>query len=225
MFMSNFIFLKKINEDLFKIISEAEKLFRDEYFEQSIIQIRRFAENLCRDLLKDKLLPDETFDSMINRLKDISFEDVRMQEFTEDLFFIKKQGNVSAHSSKSINDGKIAIECLERAYEIAVFYSNIKKGYDKKLDKSLFSEELLMTGKQSSQATLQEKYTDVLEQTRENNSKKASAPTKKVKNQKNPKRMSNNRISKKDSKNKTLIIVVLVHIILISLCCYFYLNK
>ena len=41
--MSNFSFMEKIDADLFKIISEAEKLYRDEYFEQSIIQMRRFS--------------------------------------------------------------------------------------------------------------------------------------------------------------------------------------
>lgn len=38
--MSNFEFLKQINKDLFKIAAEAEELFRDEYFEQSITQTR-----------------------------------------------------------------------------------------------------------------------------------------------------------------------------------------
>lgn len=168
--MSNFLFLKKNNENLFNIISEAEKLFRDEYFEQSIVQIRRFAENICRDLLQDKLIPDETFDSMINRIKDNSFGNMRMKEFTEDLFFLKKHGNISAHSSTANKDGKIALECLERSYEISVFYSNLKYGYNNKLDKSVFSEEILMTGKQSSSNLLKEKYSTELEKTRKNSS-------------------------------------------------------
>lgn len=164
--MSNFVFLKKNNENLFNIISEAEKLFRDEYFEQSVVQTRRFAENICRDLLQDKVLADETFDSMINRIKDKSFGNMRMQEYAEDLYFLKKHGNNSAHSSVSIKDGKIALECLERAYEIAIFYSNVKYGYNKKLDKSVFSEEVLMTGNATSSKLLKEKYSTELEKTR-----------------------------------------------------------
>lgn len=164
--MSNFIFLKKNNENLFNIISEAEKLFRDEYFEQVIIQVRRFAENICKDLLQEKILPDETFDSMINRIKDKSFGDIRMKEFTDDLYFLKKHGNISAHSSVACKDGEIALECLERAYEISVFYSNVKYGYNKRLDKSVFSEEVLMTGQKSSPKLLKEKYSEELKKSR-----------------------------------------------------------
>ncbi len=168
--MSNFIFLKKNNENLYNIISEAEKLFADEYFEQAVVQSRRFAENLCKDLLQENVLPDETFDSMINRLKDKSFGNIRMQEFTDDLYFLKKQGNNSVHSAVAVKDGKIALECMERAYEIAVFYSNVKYGYNKKLDKSVFSEEILMTGKASSSGKLKEKYSTELKKTRKTSS-------------------------------------------------------
>lgn len=147
--MSNFLFLKKNNEKLYNIIIEAECLFRDEYFEQCMVQIRRFAENLCRDLMEDKVLPEDNFDTMIEKIKDNSFDNIRMQELAQDLYFIKKQGNVSAHSSNATKDGELALDCLERAYEIAIFYHNTKFGYDKKLDKTVFSEELLMTGKKT----------------------------------------------------------------------------
>lgn len=164
--MSNFIFLKKNNENLFNIISEAEKLFRDEYFEQVVIQVRRFAENICKDLLQEKISSDETFDSMINKIKDKSFDNMRVKEFTEDLYFLKKHGNISAHSSVACKNGEIAIECLERAYEISVFYSNVKYGYNRKLDKSVFSEEVLMTGQKSSPKLLKEKYSEELKKSR-----------------------------------------------------------
>lgn len=164
--MSNFLFLKKNNESLFNIISEAENLFRDEYFEQSIVQIRRFAENLCKDILQDKISQDDTFDSMINKIKDNSFGNTRMQEFVDDLYFLKKQGNNSAHSSNSDQNGKLALECLERAYEISIFYENTKYGYNKKLDKTVFSEEMLMTGKKTAKNGLKEKYVKELKNTR-----------------------------------------------------------
>lgn len=185
--MSNFVFLKKNNENLFNIISEAEKLFRDEYFEQAVIQTRRFAENICKDLLQDNVLPDETFDSMISRVKDKSFGNMRMQEFTDDLYFLKRQGNNSVHSSVAVKNGKIALECLERAYEIAIFYSNVKYGYNKKLDKEVFSEEVLMTGNSSSTKLLKETYSAELKKTRRESStiKQKKTSSKTVKKNKN----------------------------------------
>lgn len=208
--MSNFIFLKKNNENLFNIISEAEKLFRDEYFEQAVIQTRRFAENLCRDLLQEKVLTEETFDSIINRIKDKSFGNMRMQEFTDDLYFLKKHGNNSAHSSVAVKNGKIALECLERAYEIAIFYSNVKCGYNKKLDKSVFSEEVLMTGKTTAQKVLQSKYSTELKKTR---TKSANSKPNKSKNvQKIAKSSQKSEIksktkSKKKNQSKTFLII------------------
>lgn len=199
--MSNFIFLKKNNENLFNIISEAEKLFRDEYFEQAMIQTRRFAENLCKDLLQEKVLPDETFDSIINRIKDKSFGNMRMQEFSDDLYFLKKHGNNSAHSSVALKDGKVALECLERAYEIAIFYFNAKYGYNKKLDKSVFSEEVLMTGKSTSSKVLQSKYSTELKIARTKSTTKStnSKPT----NNKLTKAKKIQKITKQSKKQKT----------------------
>lgn len=207
--MSNFVFLKKNNENFFNIISEAEKLFRDEYFEQTIVQTRRFAENICKDLLQGKVLPEETFDSMINRIKDQSFGNMRMQEFTEDLYFMKKHGNNSAHSAVAAKNGKIALECLERAYEIAIFYECVKYGYNKKLDKTVFSEELLMTGKKSSPKVLKEIYSDELKRTR---AKASSAKPKKIqKNQKTGRKPA----SKVRNKKKKKIFPILFTISLI----------
>lgn len=170
--MSNFLFLKKNNEKLYNIIIEAECLFRDQYFEQCMVQIRRFAENLCRDLMENKVLPEDNFDTMIEKIKDNSFDNIRMQELAQDLYFIKKQGNTSAHSSNATKDGELALDCLERAYEIAIFYHNTKFGYNKKLDKTVFSEELLMTGKKTSKKELKAIYADELKATRERASNK-----------------------------------------------------
>lgn len=208
--MSNFVFLKKNSENLFNIISEAEKLFSDEYFEQSVIQVRRFAENLCRDLLQEKVMPDDTFDSMINKIKDNSFGNMRMKEFAEDLYFLKKHGNNSAHSSTASKNGKVALECLERAYEIAILYSNVKYGYNKKLDKSVFSEEVLMTGKKSSSRQLKERYSTELKQAR--------AKTSKIK----PKKVSKTGLKQKQkSKSKTKIKKKIFQAIIIILLCVF----
>lgn len=202
--MSNFLFLKKNNENLFNVISEAEKLFRDEYFEQSVVQIRRFAENLCKDILQDKVLPDDTFDSMINKIKDNSFGNMRIKEFSEDLYFLKNHGNSSAHSSSASKNGKIALECLERAYEIAIFYSNIKFGYNKKLDKTVFSEELLMTGKKTA-PKLKEKYTEELQKARTKPSSTKAKPKKATK--KSGKKQPSKKKKKKNFKKAFFIIL------------------
>lgn len=215
--MSNFLFLKKNNENLFNIISEAENLFRDEYFEQSMVQIRRFAENLCRDLLQDKVSPDDTFasfDTLICKIKDNSFKNMRMKEFADDLYFLKKHGNTSAHSSsanKKEHGGKIALECLERAYEISILYSNVKYGYNKKLDKTVFSEELLMTGKKTGRKSkpkaLKERYSDELKKTR---AKTSSHKIKKIQ-----KIVKKSRSRKKKSKNKILPIFILITLVIL----------
>lgn len=215
--MSNFLFLKKNNENIFNIIVEAEKLFRDEYFEQAVIQTRRFAENICKDLLQDKVLPDETFDSMINRIKDNSFGNMRMKEFTDDLYFLKKHGNNSAHSSTANKNGKIALECLERAYEISVFYSNVKYGYNKKLDKSVFSEEVLMTGNKVVIKPLKEKYSDELKKSREKSLKTKSTKKPKTKNKKTSKK-------KNKDKNKIFIIITIVILLLLAVFAYLFLS-
>lgn len=233
--MSNFSFLKKNDTNLFNIISEAENLFRDEYFEQSMVQTRRYAENLCKELLKEKVLPDDTFDSMINKIKDNSFQNVRMKELAEDLYFLKKHGNSSAHSSsanKKEQAGKIALECLERAYEIAIFYSNIKYGYDKKLDKTVFSEELLMTGKKTAKRSspiLKEKYEKELERNRTKSiktvtAKKASKPVPKSTQKQSPKPKKKQTSKKKKKKNGKKIFIALTIIIAIAAFAYWVLS-
>lgn len=215
--MSNFLFLKKNNGNLFNIISEAEKLFRDEYFEQTMIQTRRFAENICKELLQDKVLSDETFDSMIKRIKDKSFGNIRMQEFSDDLYFLKKHGNNSAHSSVAVKNGKTALECLERAFEIAIFYSNIRYGYNKKLDKEVFSEELLMTGKKtgkkSSPIPLTEKYSTELKKSRTKSSgTKSTKPNKPKKTAKKQKPKS----KRKTFKTFKMLVFIVLFIILVT---------
>lgn len=217
--MSNFLFLKKNSANLFKIIQEAEKLFSDEYFEQVTVQTRRFAENLCKDLLQDKAQPGDTFDDMISKIKDNSFGNTRMKEFSDDLYFLKKQGNNSAHSSSSAQNGKIALECLERAYEIAIFYSNIRFGYDKKLDKTVFSEELLMTGKKTSNSKpLKAKYSDELKKARVQTKQKPALKPK-VKLTQKPKKAAKpaKRKSQKKKHKGNFVPAIIVAIILVAI--------
>lgn len=155
--MSNFNFMEKIDADLFKIISEAEKLYRDEYFEQSIIQMRRFAENICKNLLADRYIPDCTFDEGLATLKDMFTKNIRQRELIDDLYYLKAQGNACAHGSTVKQDGNVALDCIKRAFELAINYSVMKSG-NKKIEKLEFSEETLVMGAKKKKGALKEKY-------------------------------------------------------------------
>jgi len=132
------------------------------------------------------------------------------------LYFMKKHGNNSAHSSVAVKNGKIALECLERAYEIAIFYSNVKYGYNKKLDKTVFSEELLMTGKKTSSKVLKEKYSDELKKTRAKSSNNKPKKTPKT---------SNKRKSKNKKKKMIFPIIFIISVILAVLAYLFLINS
>ena len=126
--MTNFDFLKKIDKNLYEIITEAEKLYAAEFFEQSMGQTRRFGEQMCKCILKDSPLYDASFDEMLATLKDKAVS-IPEREFIDDLYFLKKQGNLSIHSSVVKRDGITALECLKRAFEAAINYAVFyKKG-------------------------------------------------------------------------------------------------
>ncbi len=153
---SNFSFLKKVDKDLFEIIETAEKLYRDEYFEQSMTQTRRFGENVCKNVLGNKRTSENTFDDMLATLKD-SAKEIQEKEFIEDLYFLKKHGNKSAHAVKVQHDGMEALECLKRAFEIAISYCVYNKGSSKNILKLRYDVELLVTGNKTKK-NLAEKY-------------------------------------------------------------------
>lgn len=170
--MSNFEFLKSIDKNLFDIISNAEELFRDEYYEQVITQTRRFAEVVCKNTLGANRTTEKTFDEMLATLKDKSNNAEVEKEFIDDLYFLKREGNSSTHAETVKNDGSVALECLQRAFEVALNYAIYRSTSSKKADllKLRFDIDLLATGKKSKK-TLSEKY----------NEKKSNIP-KKTKN-------------------------------------------
>lgn len=156
--MTNFKFLKDIDNDLYKIASDAESLYRDEYFDQCITQTRKLAENICKKVLKNKRQPDDTFDDMLATLKDMSHGTAREKEFIDDLYFLKKCGNASVHSNTTEHSGIKALECLQRAFEAAVNFATSMPDCNPKIENLVYDEELLITGKKSKTKTLQEKY-------------------------------------------------------------------
>jgi len=154
---ANFDFLKKVDKDLFEIIDEAEHLYRDEYFEQCMAQTRRFGEQVCKKVLADRRTVEDTFDEMLATLKDKASGEEQEKEFLDDLYFLKKHGNDAVHSSRVNRSGMEALECLQRAFEVAINYSVYKAGAKDSILSKRYDTELLVTGKKSKKS-LSEKY-------------------------------------------------------------------
>ena len=179
---TNFDFLKDTDVNLYDIIADAERLYRDEYFEQCISQTRRFAENVCKNVLGKKRTSEETFDQMLATLKDNAQGSEQEKEFIEDLYFLKKCGNKTVHSSSVKQNGINALECLQRAFEVAINYKVYNKNGDLETLKLHYDIKLLATGKKDK--TLAQKYQTAEEQakkkTTSENTKKTSSSTKKT---------------------------------------------
>lgn len=180
---TNFDFLKKVDTNLFEIISEAEKLYRDEYFEQCMGQTRRFGENVCKKVLGANRTTEKTFDDMLATLKDCSTGEDVEKEFIDDLYFLKKHGNNAVHSSSVKKDGMEALECLQRAFEVAINYSVYNRSASSNILKLRYDTELLVTGKKK-EKSLAEKYTEAKKQT----TKKTTTKPKAKKNTTNKKK-------------------------------------
>lgn len=168
--MTNFDFLKKLDNNLYDIITEAEKLYTSEFFEQCIGQTRRFGEQMCKNILASKRQYDGSFDEMLATLKDEAHS-IPEKEFIDDLYFLKKQGNISVHSSTVKRDGILAFECLQRAFEASINYAVLYKKGSKTILKKQYDINLLMTGKPS----LKDKYAERSEEIKK---KKPSKPQK-----------------------------------------------
>lgn len=184
---TNFEFLKKVDKDLYEIIDEAEHLYRDEYFDQCMGQTRRFGEHICKKVLGNKRTTEDTFDEMLATLKDNGSGEVQEKEFIDDLYFLKKHGNDAVHSGRVGRSGMDALECLQRAFEVAINYSVYNQGAKESILNLRYDTELLITGNKSKKS-LAEKYTNEkkaqtveIEPAKKN---KSSAPKKTRKNKK-----------------------------------------
>lgn len=171
---TNFDFLKKIDKNLFDIINEAEKLYRDEYFEQCMTQSRRFGENVCKKVLGKNRTIEETFDDMLATLKDKGNGSEQEKEFIDDLYYLKKHGNESTHSAHVKKDGMEALECLQRAFEVAINYAVYNRGGNSDILELRYDTELLVTGKKSKKS-LSERYSEEKAKTKKKSGRKASA--------------------------------------------------
>lgn len=175
---TNFDFLKPVDKNLFDIISEAEKLYRDEYFEQCMGQTRRFGEHVCKKVLGKNRTSENTFDEMLATLKDKSRGSEQEKEFINDLYFLKKHGNESVHSAKVKKDGMEALECLQRAFEVAINYSVYNKKAKTTILKLRYDTELLVTGEKSKKS-LTERYIEEKEKSKTFTKRKSTTKNKK----------------------------------------------
>lgn len=199
---TNFDFLKKVDKNLFEIISEAEKLYRDEYFEQCMVQTRRFGEHVCKKVLGKNRTTEETFDEMLAILNDCSSGNIEEKEFINDLYYLKKHGNNAVHSGSVKKDGMETLECLKRAFEVAISYCIYNHKADSKIMKLCYDTELLVTGEKTKKLSdrykeAKAKYTDTevvkrLKKTSTNNktATKTSKTTNSKKKNKNKKQSS-----------------------------------
>lgn len=178
--VTNFDFLKRNDKNLYDIINDAEKLYRDEYFEQCMTQTRRFGEIVCKNVLGSRRTTEISFDAMLATLKDCTMgSSEEAKEFVDDLYFLKKHGNEATHSITVKQDGMEALECLKRAFEIALNYCVYSCNEDRRILKLKYDTELLITGKKS-RKSLSDKYMEEKEKTTK---KKSSSKTTKPKPQ------------------------------------------
>ena len=143
-------------------------------------QTRRFGENVCKKVLGAERAPDATFDEMLATLKDKTTGEEQEKEFLDDLYFLKKIGNTSTHASVVNKDGIKALECLQRAFEVAINYSVYARGASQNILKKRYDTTLLVTG-QKEKKTLAEKYAE--EKRKVTRAENKITPSKKKKSQ------------------------------------------
>lgn len=198
---TNFDFLKKVDKNLFEIVTEAEKLYRDEYFEQSMVQTRRFGEHVCKKVLGKNRTTEETFDEMLATLNDCSFGNIEEKEFINDLYFLKKHGNSAVHSGSVKKDGMEALECLKRAFEVAISYCIYNRKANPKIMRLSYDTELLVTGEKN------KKLSDRYKEAKEKAVKSSDFDEPKLKKSSATKSKSTKTTKKKTTKKQSSVVV------------------
>ncbi len=198
---TNFDFLKKVDKNLFEIVAEAEKLYRDEYFEQSMVQTRRFGEHVCKKVLGKNRTTEETFDEMLATLNDCSFGNIEEKEFINDLYFLKKHGNSAVHSGSVKKDGMEALECLKRAFEAAISYCIYNRKANPKIMRLSYDTELLVTGEKN------KKLSDRYKEAKEKAVKSSDFDEPKLKKSSATKSKSTKTTKKKTTKKQSSVMV------------------
>ena len=130
--MNNFNFLKTIDKNLFDIISDAEHLYKDEYFEQCIGQTRRFGEVICKNVLGNMRTEEKTFDEMLSQLENIvrSLESGRVG--LEDALKAYQEGMLLKKAcEEKLAQAKEQIDKLKKEEEADIFDDNAPGMYMK----------------------------------------------------------------------------------------------
>lgn len=104
---------------------------------------------------------EETFDEMLATLNDCSFGNIEEKEFINDLYFLKKHGNSAVHSGSVKKDGMEALECLKRAFEVAISYCIYNRKANPKIMRLSYDTELLVTGEKNKK--LSDRYKEAKE--------------------------------------------------------------
>lgn len=198
---TNFDFLKKVDKNLFEIVAEAEKLYSDEYFEQSMVQTRRFGEHVCKKVLGKNRTTEETFDEMLATLNDCSFGNIEEKEFINDLYFLKKHGNSAVHSGSVKKDGMEALECLKRAFEVAISYCIYNRKANPKIMRLSYDTELLVMGEKN------KKLSDRYKEAKEKAVKSSDFDEPKLKKSSATKSKSTKTTKKKTTKKQSSVMV------------------
>lgn len=198
---TNFDFFKKVDKNLFEIVAEAEKLYRDEYFEQSMVQTRRFGEHVCKKVLGKNRTTEETFDEMLATLNDCSFGNIEEKEFINDLYFLKKHGNSAVHSGSVKKDGMEALECLKRAFEVAISYCIYNRKANPKIMRLSYDTELLVTSEKN------KKLSDRYKEAKEKAVKSSDFDEPKLKKSSATKSKSTKTTKKKTTKKQSSVMV------------------
>ena len=179
-------------------------------------QTRRFGEHLCRKVLGSNRTNEVTFDEMLATLKDKSNHSEQEKEFIDDLYFLKKQGNLSVHSESVTKNATTALECLQRAFEAGINYSVFYQKEDSGILKLRYDTELLITGNQSKKS-LSEKYIEAKDKATKSSKKKTTAK----KNQKpKPQVTSMNSVPMKTGISRFWIIVGIFMLVALIMVIY-----
>ncbi len=178
---TNFDYLKNVDKNLYEIITEAENLYREEFFEQCITQTRRFGEHICRKVLGKSRTTEITFDEMLSTLRDKIHGYEQEKEFIDDLYFLKKNGNEAVHASVVKKSATIALECLQRAFEAGINYAVYNKKANSDILKLQYDIDLLVTGKRTKKSLSQRYSEEKAKLTKKTAPKKKKIPVQKTK--------------------------------------------
>ena len=184
-------------------------------------QTRRFGEHLCRNVLGSYRTNEVTFDEMLATLRDKPNQNEQEKEFIDDLYFLKKHGNISVHSGVVEKNVTTALECLQRAFEAGLNYAVFHKNASPDILRLQYDTELLITGNPSKKS-LSDKYLEAKEQAQEKSqvqkTPKKKAAKKTPKN--NPQVTSMNSVPRKIGISKFWIIVGIFFVIALITAIY-----